>query len=215
MRFPPKPECALLPCRCSAKSSRARRQASRPCVSAWCFSPTAWSRNIGGPKGAARQWKSARRPGADAPHRQDMVFLQGPVQRASGARTRVPHLGRIPNLLSGALGQHRAKRYPRRQDDGPGPGRLDRRASVRRSQPRRGHRTDRAAARRRPVDDLRLDRSPGPRATKPATKEIYPARVFDLLVGDGSGRRLDRSILDQVLEDASRLKAADQLAPIA
>ena len=26
-------------------------------------------------------------------------------------------------------------------------------------------------------------------ATKPATKEIYPVRVFDLLVGDGTGRR--------------------------
>jgi hypothetical protein len=43
-------------------------------------------------------------------------------------------------------------------------------------------------------------------ATKPATKEIYPARAFDLLVGDGQGRRLDRSILDQVLADAQRLK---------
>lgn len=42
--------------------------------------------------------------------------------------------------------------------------------------------------------------------TKPATKEIYPARVFDLLVGDGSNREVDRSILDQVLADANRLK---------
>jgi hypothetical protein len=42
--------------------------------------------------------------------------------------------------------------------------------------------------------------------TKPATKEIYPARAFDLLVGDGHGRRLDRSILDQLTEDASRLR---------
>jgi hypothetical protein len=33
-------------------------------------------------------------------------------------------------------------------------------------------------------------------------KEIYPARVFDLLVGDPNGRRLDRSILDEVIEDA-------------
>jgi len=29
--------------------------------------------------------------------------------------------------------------------------------------------------------------------TKPATKEIYPSRAFDRLVGDGTGRRLDRS----------------------
>jgi hypothetical protein len=42
--------------------------------------------------------------------------------------------------------------------------------------------------------------------TKPATKEIYPARVFDLLVGDGKGRPLDRSILDEVLADARDLE---------
>jgi hypothetical protein len=43
-------------------------------------------------------------------------------------------------------------------------------------------------------------------ATKPATKEIYPARVFDLLTGDGAGRQTDRSILDQVLADAHDLR---------
>ena len=42
--------------------------------------------------------------------------------------------------------------------------------------------------------------------TKPATKEIYPARAFDQLVGDGRGRQLDRSILDAVLEEAHALK---------
>lgn len=42
--------------------------------------------------------------------------------------------------------------------------------------------------------------------TRPATKEIYPARAFDMLVGDGSGRKLDRSILDAVLEEAKGLK---------
>jgi hypothetical protein len=41
--------------------------------------------------------------------------------------------------------------------------------------------------------------------TRPATKEIYPARVFDLLVGDGTGRPLDRSILDAVRADARDL----------
>jgi hypothetical protein len=50
--------------------------------------------------------------------------------------------------------------------------------------------------------------------TKPATKEIYPSRTFDLLVGDGKGRALDRSILDQVLADAkvlrSRIGTADR-----
>ena len=42
--------------------------------------------------------------------------------------------------------------------------------------------------------------------TKPATKEIYPARTFDQLVGDGKGRKLDRSILDAVLAEANALK---------
>jgi hypothetical protein len=42
--------------------------------------------------------------------------------------------------------------------------------------------------------------------TKPATKEIYPSRTFDQLVGDGKGRRLDRSILDAVLTDAHSLQ---------
>ena len=43
-------------------------------------------------------------------------------------------------------------------------------------------------------------------ATKPATKEIYPARAFDRLVGDGTARELDRSILDSVLEQTHDLQ---------
>jgi hypothetical protein len=42
--------------------------------------------------------------------------------------------------------------------------------------------------------------------TKPATKEIYPSRVFDQLFDDGKGRHLDRSILDLVLADAKALQ---------
>ena len=42
--------------------------------------------------------------------------------------------------------------------------------------------------------------------TRPATKEIYPARTFDQLVGDGKGRRLDKSVLDAVMEDAHSLQ---------
>ncbi|MDA1068921.1 MAG: DUF1552 domain-containing protein [Verrucomicrobia bacterium] len=41
--------------------------------------------------------------------------------------------------------------------------------------------------------------------TKPSMKEIYPSRVFDLLVGRGD-RELDRSVLDEVLADANYLK---------
>ncbi len=42
--------------------------------------------------------------------------------------------------------------------------------------------------------------------TKPAAKEIYPSRAFDRLVGDGTGRALDRSILDEVLQDSHSLR---------
>lgn len=51
--------------------------------------------------------------------------------------------------------------------------------------------------------------------TKPATKEIYPSRVYDLIVGGNGDRKLDRSILDSVVSDASRLRnqisAADRV----
>ena len=43
-------------------------------------------------------------------------------------------------------------------------------------------------------------------ATRPATKEISPSRTFDLLIGDRKGRRRDRSVLDQVLQDARHLQ---------
>jgi Protein of unknown function (DUF1552) len=42
--------------------------------------------------------------------------------------------------------------------------------------------------------------------SKPATKEIYPSRAFDRLVGDGTGRALDRSILDAVQSESAGLK---------
>ncbi len=42
--------------------------------------------------------------------------------------------------------------------------------------------------------------------SKPATKEIYPSRAFDRLVGDGTGRALDRSILDAVQSESVSLK---------
>ena len=51
--------------------------------------------------------------------------------------------------------------------------------------------------------------------TKPATKEIYPARVYDLIVGNRGDRKLDRSILDAAVSDAADLKrklsAGDQV----
>lgn len=42
--------------------------------------------------------------------------------------------------------------------------------------------------------------------TKPATKEIYPSRVYDLVVGNGSDRKLDRSVLDAVVQDTVRVR---------
>ncbi|HXJ39970.1 MAG TPA: DUF1552 domain-containing protein, partial [Bryobacteraceae bacterium] len=42
--------------------------------------------------------------------------------------------------------------------------------------------------------------------SKPTTKEIYPSRTFDQLVGDGAGRRLDKSILDAVKADTQGLQ---------
>jgi hypothetical protein len=42
--------------------------------------------------------------------------------------------------------------------------------------------------------------------TRPATKELYPSRTFDRLVGDGSGRKVDRSILDEVRQDSQSIK---------
>lgn len=49
---------------------------------------------------------------------------------------------------------------------------------------------------------------------RPATKEIYPARAFQRLVGDGRGREIDRSILDSVLSQShsleSRVSMSDQ-----
>ncbi|MFI5169494.1 MAG: DUF1552 domain-containing protein, partial [Vicinamibacterales bacterium] len=42
--------------------------------------------------------------------------------------------------------------------------------------------------------------------TRAAAKEIYPARTFDRLVDDGSGRTLDRSILDAVRDESQSLR---------
>ena len=52
---------------------------------------------------------------------------------------------------------------------------------------------------------------PGQGEKKPATKEIYPARLFDQIAGGNRQRKLDRSILDQVLADAKSLRT--QISP--
>src|SRR6185369_12454550 len=136
------------------------------------------------------------------PHREDMVFLKG-LFNQQAASHKSAHLGRIPNLLSGAW------------------------VSTDQNEIRAGKSMDQVLAetigKQTALPSLTLGIEPTElrledglsmiygsciswtSPTKPATKEIYPARAFDLLVGDGKGRRLDRSILDQIAEDAQRL----------
>jgi hypothetical protein len=136
------------------------------------------------------------------PHRQDMVFLQGLYNKTADVSTS-PHLGRM-NVLSGAP------------------------VSLDPNEIRVGTSMDQIIASRIggrtaipslvmgiEPNELRLEDglsmiygssvswiSP----TKPATKELYPSRVFDRLVGDGSGRQLDRSILDEIRRDSQSLR---------
>lgn len=137
------------------------------------------------------------------PYRDDIVFLRG-LYNEQAVKNHSAHLGRMPNLLSGAW------------------------VSLDQNEIRVGKTMDQVLAqeigRRTSIPSLALGIEPTELRledglsmiygsciswasdTKPATKEIYPARAYDLIVGDGKVRELDRSILDQVLADASRLK---------
>ena len=136
------------------------------------------------------------------PHREDIVFIQGLYSQAAFASTS-PHLGRM-NLLSGA---------PVSLD----PGVIRVGTTIDQILAAQiGHRTAvPSLVLGIEPNELRLEdglsmiygsslswASP----SKPATKEIYPSRAFDHLVGDGTGRRLDRSILDEVRQDTQSLK---------
>ena len=136
------------------------------------------------------------------PLKEDMCFLKG-LFNQQAVLSSSPHLGRMPNMLSGAT------------------------VSLDPADIRVGETMDQLMAKRigdrTPVPSLALGIEPNElrledgvsmiygsciswaTATKPATKEIYPARTFDQLVGDGKGRQLDRSILDAVLEQAHSL----------
>jgi hypothetical protein len=136
------------------------------------------------------------------PHREDMVFIRGLFSH-SAFESSSPHLGRM-NILSGAP------------------------VSLDPSVIRVGTSMDQVLSERvgsaTAVPSLVLGIEPNElrledglsmiygsavswvSPTKPATKEIYPSRAFDRLVGDGTGRRLDRSILDEVREDSQSLK---------
>jgi hypothetical protein len=139
-----------------------------------------------------------------APIREDIVFLRG-LYNEQAVKSTSPHLGRMPNMLSGAT------------------------VSLDPKVIRVGATMDQVLAQQIGANtavpslvlgiepnELRLEdglsmiygsslswASPG----KPATKEIYPARVFDRLVGDGSARKVDRSILDAILQDSRSVQA--------
>ena len=137
------------------------------------------------------------------PFREDMNFLRGLYNQQAFISTS-PHLGRMPNMLSAA------------------------KVSLDPADIRVGTTFDQVLAReigsRTAVPSLALGIEPNElrledglsmiygsclswaSPTKPATKEIYPARTFDQLVGDGSGRQLDKTILDSVLEDSHSLQ---------
>src|SRR5262245_9177884 len=136
------------------------------------------------------------------PHREDMVFVNGLFNQTAHVSTS-PHLGRM-NLLSGAS------------------------VSLDPNEIRVGTTMDQIIAshigHQTAIPSLVLGIEPNElrledglsmiygsslswvSPTKPATKEIYPSRVFDRLVGDGSGRALDRSILDAVRQDSQNLR---------
>jgi hypothetical protein len=136
------------------------------------------------------------------PHREDMVFIQGLFNQTAAVSTS-PHLGRM-NLLSGAS------------------------VSLDPNEIRVGTTMDQIIASeigsRTAIPSLVLGIEPNElrledglsmiygsslswvTPNKPATKEIYPSRAFDRLVGDGSGRALDKSILDAVRQDSQGLR---------
>jgi len=138
-----------------------------------------------------------------APHRGEFTFLKG-LYNAEAVKSTSPHLGRMPNMLSGA------------------------RVSLDPSDIRVGTSFDQVLAQKighqTALPSLALGIEPNElrledgvsmiygstvswaSATKPATKEIYPARVFDMLVGDPSARLVDRSILDAVRGDSQSLR---------
>ena len=143
-------------------------------------------------------------PGAQplAPIREDLIFLRGLYHQKAFTSTS-PHLGRM-NLLSGATVSLDPKEI-----------RVGTSFDQVLAQHIGSHTAVPSLALGIEPNELRLEDglsmiygssiswvSP----TKPATKEIYPSRTFDQLVGDGKGRQLDRSILDAVLEEAHSLQ---------
>jgi hypothetical protein len=153
-------------------------------------------------KGGGANWELGPAAMPLMPHREDMTFIQGLFNKSAFVSSS-PHLGRM-NVLSGAP------------------------VSLDPNEIRVGTSMDQVLASqiggRTQVPSLVLGIEPNElrledglsmiygssvswvSPTKPATKEVYPSRTFDLLVGDGTGRKLDRSILDAVRQDSQGLK---------
>ena len=137
------------------------------------------------------------------PHRGDFTLIKG-LFNEQAVKSTSPHLGRMPNLLSGAS----VSLDP-----------ADIRVGTTFDQVLSKHIGSQTAVPSLALgiepNELRLEDGVSmiygsciswATPTRPATKEIYPARAFDMLVGDGSGRKLDRSILDSVLEETKGLQ---------
>lgn len=135
--------------------------------------------------------------------REDIVFLRG-LFNEQAMKSTSPHLGRMPNMLSGAAVSLDPKVI-----------RVGTTMDQVLAQQIGGQSAIPSLVLGIEPNELRLEdglsmiygsslswTSPG----KPAIKEIYPARVFDRLVGDGSARRVDRSILDAVLRDSHAIQ---------
>src|SRR5215467_11948783 len=151
--------------------------------------------------GASMEFGPAAQP--LTPHREDLVFVRG-LYNHQAFTNPSPHMGRMANMLSGA-------------PVSPNP-----------SDIRVGATMDQVLAKqiggRTAIPSMALGIEPNElrledglsmiygsniswsTPTRPTTKEIYPARTFDQLVGDGKGRRLDKSVLDAVMDDAHSLQ---------
>lgn len=137
------------------------------------------------------------------PYAEDITFIKGLFNEQAAAHPS-PHMGRMANMLSGAW------------------------VSQDQSEIRAGKSMDQVLAEKigRETDlsslalgveptELRLEDGLSmiygsciswASDTRPATKEIYPARVYDLIMGNAGDRQLDRSILDAVVTDAKRVR---------
>jgi len=145
-------------------------------------------------------------------HSQDITFIKGLFNEQAASHPS-PHMGRMANLLSGAwVSQDQSEIRVGRTMDQVMAERLGRQTAL-----------PSLCLGVEPTE-LRLEDGLSmiygsciswASDIKPATKEIYPARVYDLIVGNQGNRDRDRSILDAAVADAGRLRnklsAADRI----